>query len=173
MIKIISSFILSLLFAVSVNAQQAQQERVSPPDSVHIVTEDGVNIRIHYSRPSLKGRQIGQDVAPVGQVWRTGANEATTFEVDKDVTVQGQKLSAGKYSLYSIPDLIASTIIFNKVWDQWGTKYDESQDALRVTAGQNYYEDSVEQLTFFGTPKGKVLLSWGQVVIDFDVKKAP
>ena len=168
--KIVSTCALVLLFFLSSHAQTGKELRASPVDSVHIKTDDDVNIRIHYGRPYLKGRTMGQDVAPMGKVWRTGANEATTFEVDKDVTIQGKKLKAGKYSLYSIPDMIASTIIFNKVWNQWGTNYDESQDALRVTAGQNFYEDSVEQLIFFGNAKGKVHLSWGQVVIDFDVK---
>ena len=168
------SNILSFLFVVAFSAvsfaQQDKSQRASPPDSTTVTTSDGITIAIHYSKPSLKGRQIGVDVAPIGQVWRTGANEVTTFEVDKDVLVQGQPLPAGKYGLYSIPDEYEMTIIFNKVWDQWGTRYDEAQDALRVTAPPSGNGEHVEQFTIKADETGTVSLVWGESKVSFAVK---
>src|SRR5690606_28734258 len=151
-------------------AQQDKSKRASPPDSITVTTNDGVTIAIHYSRPSLKGREIGVEIAPFGKVWRTGANEATTFEVDKDVLVQGQPLAAGKYSLYSIPGEQQVTLIFNKVWDQWGTRYDQEQDALRVIATPNETGgNSIVQFTISGNKNGTVTLLWGIFAVPFTV----
>ena len=165
--------ILSLLMVVTMSAltfaQQDKSQRASPPDSTTVTTDGGVTIDIHYSKPSLKGRRIGVDIAPFGKVWRTGANEATTFEVDKDVLVQGKSLSAGKYGLYSIPGENTMTIIFNKVWDQWGTRYDEDQDALRVDATPIESGESVEQFTIKADKDGTVTLLWGTHAVPFTV----
>lgn len=151
-------------------AQQDKSKRASPPDSTAVTTDDGVAIAIHYSKPSLKGREIGVEIAPFGKVWRTGANEATTFEVDKDVLVQGQPLAAGKYSLYSIPGEQNVVLIFNKVWDQWGTRYDEKQDALRVDAAPaETAGNSVEQFTITGNKDGTITLLWGGYAVPFTV----
>jgi len=166
------SFVLvTALFVVSF-AQEDKSKRASPPDQTIVTTNDGVTIEIHYSKPSLKGREIGVDIVPFGKVWRTGANEATTFEVNKDVLIQGQPLSAGKYSLYSIPTKENTTIIFNKMWDQWGSKYDESQDALRVVAQANESGQSVEQFTIQADKSGTVTLLWGPYSVPFTVKAA-
>lgn len=168
--------ILSFLMVMAVSAlsvaQQDKSQRASPPDSTIVTTDDGVTIAIHYSKPSLKGRQLGVDIAPFGEVWRTGANEATTFEVDKDVLVQGKPLPAGKYGLYSIPGEESMTIIFNKLWDQWGTRYDESQDAVRVTATPSGGGELVEQFTIKADKTGTVTLLWGDAMVPFTVKVA-
>ncbi|TDS10341.1 DUF2911 domain-containing protein [Sphingobacterium paludis] len=152
--------------------QTDKSKRPSPPDSVKVKTTDGVTIAIHYSKPSLKGRQLGVDIAPVGKVWRMGANEATTFAVDKNVTIDGKALPAGKYSLYSIPGEQQSTIIFNKTWNQWGTKYDESQDALRVEVSSVQSATNQEQFTIQVAPSGTVTSSWGTYTVPFSVKAA-
>ena len=168
--------ILSFLTVITVStlsfAQQDKSQRASPPDSVTVTTDDGVTLAIHYSKPSLKGREIGAEIAPFGKVWRTGANEATTFEVDKDVLVQGKPLPAGKYGLFSIPGENSVTIIFNKVWDQWGTRYDESEDVLRVEATPGDTGASVEQFTIKADEDGTVTLLWGAYAVPFTVKAA-
>lgn len=162
-------FFLTMISFISM-AQTDKSKRPSPPDSVKVSTQDGVNIEIHYSKPSLKGRQLGVDIAPVGKVWRTGANEATTIAVDKNVLINGKQLPAGKYSLYSIPGEQQTTLIFNKIWKQWGTKYDQSQDALRVDASNTASSSNQEQFTITATPTGTVTLSWGEHAIPFEVK---
>ena len=166
------SFVFVLALSAFSFAQQDKSQRVSPPDQTTVTTDDGVTIDIHYSKPSLKGRKIGVDIVPFGKVWRTGANEATTFEVNKDVLIQGKSLPAGKYSLYSIPTEQNTTIIFNKVWDQWGTQYDEREDALRVMAQAGETADFVEQFTIRADKNGTVTLLWGPYAVPFTVKAA-
>jgi hypothetical protein len=127
-------------------------------------------ITIDYSQPSVKGREIGKDIAPYGKVWRTGANEATVFEVSKDVMVEGKALPAGKYGLYSIPGKEEWVIIFNKTWKQWGTNYTEADDALRVNVKPGKAPAFTERMTFNVDKSGKVSLLWGNEEVDFSVQ---
>ncbi len=104
-------------------------------------------------------------------MWRTGANEATTFEINKDVAIEGKRLRAGKYSLYTIPGEKESTVMFNKVWNQWGTKYDEAEDALKFTVPTKETKDEVEQFTIdINKNSGLVTLEWGDMQIPFKIK---
>ncbi len=102
-------------------------------------------------------------------MWRTGANEATTFEVNNDVTVEGKALPAGKYSLFTIPGQNEWTIIFNKEPKQWGAyKYDEKKDALRVTVKPKKAPKMTEQFTI-NVNKGTVAMLWENAQVDFKV----
>jgi len=90
-------------------------------------------VAVVYHRPNVKNRQIWDGLEKYGKVWRTGANEATTFEISNDVKINGQTLPKGKYTLHTIPNRDEWTIIFNKTAEQWGSfTYDQKQDALRV-----------------------------------------
>lgn len=155
---------LSLLTLVTVCAcgQTDKSKRPSPPAIVTKTIESGVLVTIDYSQPSLKGRKIGTELATYGEVWRTGANEATVFEVDKDVKVEGQFLAAGKYGLYSIPGENEWVIIFNKTWKQWGTQYKEADDALRVKVKPEKTETSSEKMTFVINNNGKSIAVMGR-----------
>jgi len=152
--------------------QTDKSKRPSPPDNVKVTTTDGVTVDIHYSRPYLKGRQIGIDIVKVGEIWRTGANEATTIAFDKDVLVDGKKLEKGKYSLYTIPGEQETTVIFNKVWDQWGTKYDKNQDALRINVHNATSNLAQEQFKIDIDKAGKITLAWGDYLLPVQVKSA-
>lgn len=167
----IKQLFFSILFTgfIFSNAQTSSSNRVSPIDSVQIQI-DGLNMEIVYSRPFLKGREFGKDIVPFGKVWRTGANEATVFEINKDVVIEGHELSSGKYSLYTIPDEEQTTIIFNKDWDQWGTIYNEDRDALRIVVPTYSSDHPTEQFTISIEPTGDVCLSWGEKVFVFHVK---
>ena len=160
----------SLLSAVNSSAQADKSKRPSPPDKVSETTSSGVTITIDYSKPSVKGRTIGKDIATYGKVWRTGANEATVFEIDKDAKVEGKTLAAGKYGLYSIPGESEWTIIFNKTWNQWGTNYTEGDDALRVKVKPVKSSGDAEQMTFKINKNGTVMLNWGDKQVNFTVK---
>ena len=170
--KMVSLF---LLFAAIVSTTQscAQDEdkskRPSPP-ATFTASNNGLNIKIDYSQPAVKGRTIGKDIAPYGEVWRTGANEATTFEVNRDVTVEGKSLPAGKYALFTIPGENEWTLIFNKQAAQWGAyKYDQSQDALRVNVKPTKAPAATERMTF--AQKGNnIALLWGDTQVNFAVK---
>lgn len=165
-------FSLLTLIAISACGQGDKSKRPSPPAIVTETISSGAIVTIDYSQPSLKGRKIGTEIAPYGEVWRTGANEATAFEVSKDVKVEGQSLAAGKYGLYSIPGEKEWTIIFSKTWKQWGTQYKEADDALRVKVKLKVANNDVlyEKMTFSIDKSGKISLMWGDMVVDFTVQ---
>jgi hypothetical protein len=122
------------LFLVTAAVAQESQKPKSPPQQVQYTT-NGKKITIDYSAPSKRGRVIfGTDDAlvPYGQVWRTGANAATTLTTDADLMIGSLHVPAGKYTLYTIPGPKEWTLIVNKQTGQWGTKYDEKQDLGRV-----------------------------------------
>lgn len=158
------------LVTLGVKAQDDKSKRPSPPARVTATTNSGTVITIDYSQPSVKGREVGKDIAPYGKVWRTGANEATVFEVSKDVKVEGKALPAGKYGLYSIPGKDEWVLIFNKTWKQWGTKYAEADDALRINVKPGKAPAFTERLTFNVDKSGKVSLLWGNEEVDFSVQ---
>lgn len=163
-------FIAVAIFLFVADSQAQKRPRVSPKDSIEVSLRKGVEVKIVYSRPYLKGREL-KNVVPYGEVWRTGANEATTFEINKDVAIEGKRLRAGKYSLYTIPEEEESTVMFNKVWNQWGTKYEEAEDALKFTVPTKETKDEVEQFTIdVNKNSGLVTLEWGNMQIPFKIK---
>jgi len=167
---ILTSFL--VVAALAACGQQDKSKRPSPPATVKATLKSGANVSIDYSQPSVKGRTIGTDLEPLsGKVWRTGANEATVFETDKDITVQGKSLPAGKYGLFTIANGEEWTIIFNKTWKQWGAfNYKEADDALRVTTKAQKAPQFTEQMTFNIAEDGKVALLWGDIEVDFWIK---
>jgi hypothetical protein len=162
-----------LLLTNSLHAQQDKSKRPSPPAKVSETIKSGATISIDYSQPSLKGRVIGSSVEPKkDQVWRMGANEATIFETSKDVTINGQKLPAGKYSLFGLWADSGYTLIFNKAYQIWGTQYADhkDEDALRVPATVKTTDKVQESLTYTIDKSGLVNLLWGNMDISFTVK---
>lgn len=159
-------------FTLQACAQEDKSKRPSPPATTTVTTNKGVTITIDYSQPALKGRIIGKDVEPMaGKVWRTGANEATVFTIDKDVTVEGKMLPAGKYGLFTISGDKEWTIIFNKTSKQWGAfNYKQADDALRVTVKPGTSSTPMERFTITADKSGKVSLWWGNFDVDFHVK---
>ena len=162
-----------LLFTSCLQAQQDKSKRPSPPAKVTQTLKSGATISIDYSQPSLKGRTIGKDVEPMqGQVWRMGANEATVFETDKDVTIDGKTLPAGKYSMFGVQGEKDFTIMFNSAWKIWGTQYDgnKDKDVIAIKAKVEKAKDSKEMLTYTIDDSGKVDLQWGNMIVEFKVK---
>ncbi len=173
--KILSLALVAGLFASQVNAQKPAEDkskRPSPPAEVKQKIASGATITINYSQPSVKGRTIGKDVEPMeGQVWRTGANEATWFQTDKNITVNGAALPAGKYGFFTIFNGNDVTLIFNKTWSQWGAfKYKIEDDQMRVKATAAEANPPSEKLTFNISPSGEVTLLWGNKKVSFEVK---
>jgi hypothetical protein len=126
-------FLSSVAFAQMTDTAKSKKPIPSPRDSVS-GTVAGANIKIWYGSPSVRGRVVYGKLEPWGKVYRAGANEATTFTTDKDITVGGQPLPAGTYGFFVIPMQTGKwTVIFNKTAKQWGAfKYDQSQDQLRI-----------------------------------------
>jgi nucleoid-associated protein YgaU len=150
-----------------------KSKRPSPPAVVK-TTVRGTDVTIDYSRPSLKGREaFGEKspLAPNGEVWRTGANEATIFTVSKDVKIEGQALAAGTYSLFTIPGPGEWTVIFNKTAKQWGAyDYKAADDVLRVKVKPTTIATPVEQFTITADKSGKVTMAWAKTAASFTVK---
>jgi len=200
----ISAFAMLLFVLCAASYTHAQNPTVRlprPSQKASVMQTIGVtDITITYSRPGVKGRKIWGDapastegasstatlddarnrpkdapIVPYGRVWRTGANEATTFTVTDDVLINGQKLSAGTYSLHTIPGRDEWTIIFNSDAGQWGSfAYDEKKDVLRVKAKPQVVPDNEEWLTLSipnVTPTtAKIVLRWEKIAVPFTVE---
>jgi len=147
------------------SAFQGSGKRASPHETVSVELS-GKTISIVYGRPYLKGRSAGKEVAPFGQVWRLGADEATKITVQGETLIGDIKLSPGSYSLFAIPGSEKWIIIVNKVADQWGAfKYDQSQDLGRFDARVEKTSAPVEEFTIsLGKESGKaakLTFAWG------------
>ena len=122
-------------------------------------------ITLTYSRPNVKGRKIFGGTEPYGTVWRTGANSATVIKFSDDVTLEGHKVPAGEYALFSIPGTDEWTIIINKTANQWGAyTYKAADDLLRFTVKPIALPETIETFTMqfanvFPT-SGELLLKW-------------
>ncbi len=162
----------ALLISCTSTAQEDKSKRPSPPALVTQKINSGAVVSIDYSQPSVKGRTIGKDLEPKdGAVWRTGANEATVFETNKELKIGGKVLPAGKYSLFSISGKDTWTIIFNKTWNQWGAfAYKQADDVLRVAASPQKAEAFAEKMTFTIDKNGLVTLLWGDIKVSFTVE---
>jgi hypothetical protein len=122
----------ALLLAAPSFAQTLDLPRPSPSATISQVL--GITkLDVTYSRPGVKGREIWGKLVEWDKPWRTGANEATTFTTAGEITVGGQKLAAGTYSLFTIPTQNEWTVVFNKEKNLWGAyEYKQEQDALRI-----------------------------------------
>ena len=145
----------------------AADKRASPHDKVS-TTVGGKTITIEYGRPYKKGRDIFGALVPWGEVWRTGADEATTFTVDGDVSIGDLKVAKGSYSLFTIPKATDWQLIINKEPKQWGAyKYDDKKDLGRTPLKVTTAATPVEQLTIALQPaagKANLTISWDKTV---------
>jgi hypothetical protein len=153
------------LIALPLAAQELP--RVSPKSTVQ-QTVGLTEISVVYSRPGVKGRQVFGELVPYGKVWRTGANEATVITFGDDVTIEGEKLAAGSYSLHTIPGEGEWTVIFNRKADQWGSyEYKAEDDALRVSVRSKKLSQPSELLTIsfpkIETESAVMVLDWADV----------
>jgi hypothetical protein len=164
------SFLTLFALATLMYAQQDKSKRPSPPGTASVSFADGKKITIDYSRPKVNDPKTGQprkifgEVVPYDKVWRTGANEATTFVTDTDVMVNDLHVPAGKYTLFTVPGQNEWTIIINKQTGQWGTAYDEKQDLGRTKVKADKTSSPVQQLTIAlnkaGDKKANLGLEW-------------
>lgn len=136
-----------------------------------ITQSAGANISIAFGSPSVSGRTIWGDVVPNGRVWRAGANQATTFTIDRDVQIDGHPLAAGAYTLFVIPNEAEWTVIFNRVPRQWGASdYNPAFDALRVAVKPVVvpHEEHVRYTIEPSGPKiATVTLAWETRAVSF------
>lgn len=134
-------------FAPSANAQSLPEPRQSPLGVARAMMGD-TYIKVIYGRPSVRDREIFGSLVPFGEVWRTGANEATEIILTDDITIEGQNLEAGMYSVFTIPERDTWTVIFNRQLGQWGSySYDKNHDAIRISVPVNRTSNKTEMFT--------------------------
>lgn len=140
---------------------------VSPMDLVVLRdNNDQVVARVIYSRPQKRDREIFGKLVPYGEVWRTGANEATELTLYKDMQVAGKVIDAGTYTLYTVPDEKEWTVILNNKTNTWGAyEYSEKEDKVRITVPVREVENDIEALSmaFEPAPDGSganLLIGW-------------
>ncbi len=144
--------VLFLLGLVLMPIMKSQTKKHSPEETVNLSVE-GTDFSIFYNRPYKKGRAIFGDLVPYNEVWRTGANEPTTFSTSKPVNINNQVLAAGEYTLWTIPGPEFWEVIFNNKQYGWGVNFsleasrDPEADALKVRVPVEAVEPSVEQFT--------------------------
>lgn len=127
------------------------------------------DVKITYGRPKVKGREIWGKLVPYGDVWRAGADEASTITFSKDVTVEGKAVPAGTYGLFYLPESDHWTVILNKVPKQWGAfRYAAKDDLLRVDVKPMHDQPMTEELTY-EIAGDQVLLKWEKLAVPFKV----
>jgi len=154
------ALIAALLFSVATLASaqmgmgQDKSKRPSPPASAECKFSDGKTIKIDYSSPRVNDpkthqpRKIFGGLVPYGEIWRTGANEATTFVNSANVTVGGKAVPAGSYTIFTIPKADAWTLVISKKTGEWGTDYaGEKEDLARVPMSVSKTPAPVENFT--------------------------
>lgn len=157
--------------------QESKKDRPSPPavDSTQI---GDAELRITYSSPSVRSREIWGELVPYYEVWRTGANEATVFQTSEDLLINGKSLPAGKYALFTIPEPEKWTVIFNREWNQWGAYGYEGtlnkpveSDVLRLSVSPSESEKFHERmkLTF---KDQQLVFYWEKITFDLKIAVA-
>lgn len=163
---IVSGF--ALLLFIGFKVLQLQTKRYSPEDTV-IYKGGGNEMLVFYNRPFKKERVIFGSLVPFGQVWRTGANEATTFSTEKRISFGGKKLPSGHYTLWTIPGAENWTVIINSKQYTWGVdtngeaSRDPEADVLEIVVPTEPSKEEIEQFTIDFAGSGKkveLLLSW-------------
>lgn len=149
------------------------KKRASPHETVS-ATIAGKAISIEYGRPYMKGRKIMGGLVPFGEVWRTGADEATTLTTAADLMIGGAHVPAGTYSLFTLPTEKGWTLIVNKTAKQWGAfKYDQAQDLGRTPMKVASLSAPVEQFTIAiestGGSNGVIKMSWENTQASVDI----
>jgi Protein of unknown function (DUF2911) len=140
--------IVILAIATVAAAQMDKSKRASPPASAECKLPDGKTIKTVYSSPRMRGRKIYGGLVPFGQVWRSGANEATTFVTDTGLTVGGKEIPAGSYTLFTVPNESGWTLIINKKTGEWGIPYKwEGDELLRADMKVSKLPSPLEDFT--------------------------
>ena len=137
-----------LVILLSATLLFAQEKRPSPAASATCNFADGKSIKVNYSSPRAKGRKIFGGLVPYGEVWRTGANEATSFVTDTPLTIGGKEVPAGSYTIFTIPNADRWTLIVNKKTGEWGIPYKyEGDELLRADMSVSKTSAPVEDFT--------------------------
>lgn len=155
--------------------QPADNGNRKSPIAIATTKYSGTYIKVVYGQPYRRGRTIFGDLEPYGEVWRTGANEATEITVTKTILMGDQAVYPGTYALFTIPNPESWTIILNNELGQWGAfNYDENRDYLRMEFPVTQLEEPVEAFTIeFSEPRRSMTtmtLKWDVVQVDIPIR---
>ena len=163
-----------LICSAAVANAQDKKSRPSPPANAECKLTDGKAITVDYSSPRAKGRKIFGGLVPYGQVWRAGANEATAFATNSDITVGGKAVPAGKYTIFAIPGEDKWTLVISKKTGEWGTAYPgPDNDLARIDMKVSKTSSPVENFTIAFDQKGNACsmrLEWENTQASVDIK---
>ncbi len=160
-------FLFLAILATTTHMAFSQEAPKSPR-----ITAEGKDVKISYGQPSKRDREIFGKLVPYGEVWRTGANEATEITFAKNATFGGKPVKAGTYTLFTIPGKSEWTFILNSTLKQWGAyKYNEikGNDVLKVTVPAGTIGSPVEKLTIT-LPANKLVVEWDKTKVEVPVK---
>jgi Protein of unknown function (DUF2911) len=149
----VSLFAVATLASAQMNMSDDKSKRPSPPASAACKFSDGKTIKIDYSSPRAKGRKIFGEASekalvPYGQIWRTGANDSTTFVTDTNLNVGGKAVPAGSYTIFTVPKADAWSLVISKKTGEWGTDYPgEKEDLVRAPMTVSKTSAPVENFT--------------------------
>lgn len=172
-ISILIGAIVMLLTVANLSAQERQTERVMVSPNASVSQTIGLtDILVTYGRPAVRDREIFGGLVPFGQVWRTGANESTVVVFPEDVSVQGEMVPAGTYSIYTVPGEGEWTVIFNNLVS-WGTQYNEAEDFLRVMATPEESHFVEQMMIYFeniSAEAGDLVIHWANTKVPVTVE---
>jgi hypothetical protein len=157
--------------AATTTAEPVEKKPLSPHASTMAMVGDA-HIHFDYSSPGVRNRIVFGGLLPYGAVWQAGAHMATWMETNKDLSIDGNELKAGKYGFFVVPNKEEWTLIFNSNWDQHGKdEYDEKEDVLRFKVSPKISDDIQEHLEYKVTKSngasGTISMSWEKVTIEF------
>jgi len=163
-----------VLCSATIAYPQEKKSRPSPPAKAECKLSGGKDIAVDYSSPRAKGRKIFGGLVPYGQVWRAGANEATTFVTSSDITVGGKAVPAGKYTIFAIPGEDKWILVISKKTGEWGTAYPgPDNDLARIDMKVSKTSAPVENFTIAFDQNGNACtlrMVWENTQASVDIK---
>ncbi len=166
------------MFTYSYFGNDIFAKRLSPKDTIEFKLND-LKLKVFYNRPSKKGRHVFGALVPFNKVWRTGANEATTFETNKPLKIGNDSLQAGKYTLWTIPNDTIWNVIFNKKLYRWGVDMEMKPmrepafDAVNILVSVEQIKNTVEQFTISfdnSTDNLSLTMAWDDIKVNVPLK---
>ncbi len=169
--SILFTFVLFFILAETA-AQEAVKPRLSPLEMVTLKYES-TYVKVTYGRPHKKGREIFGELVPYGKVWRTGANEATEITFTNDVLINGKRLKAGTYTIFTIPEKDKWTVIFNSDLGQWGAyNYNPDKNVLEIEAEVSELDITYEPFTIefqLQDDEAELIMMWDKTKVSFTI----
>ncbi|MDW3197045.1 MAG: DUF2911 domain-containing protein [Cytophagales bacterium] len=158
-------------------AASSEKPKSKSPAKMAMTNVGKNHVHIEYHSPSKRGRQIFGGLVAYGEVWVTGAHNATSIRFSKDVEIGGTQIPIGKYALFTIPGEEEWTVIINKNWEQHlADDYDQAEDVVRFQVTPKKLDQPMESLTYLvelvDEATGTITISWDDVAISFEVKNS-